>query len=330
MRQLTVVAVTLGLILTGTELRAAEDETLDECRAGSIAACLSVCTAAVAVCTKQGPEYSKGKCDSKAQKLPGCTASYDELRPGDLCRISADEIYPTQFSVGSRAVACKAEDKIDKKKRKALKEYLLARFLPTVLGPRGRFYITDHHHLSTGVFRADIPHKNKVLYACITADQSMVERESALWQYLGEHQEVWLFDNEGHPITGSDLPLGLEYMADDPYRTVSRWVRDSCGYVKEGNDCLSAYTDEQIARYGAPAKADFMEFLWANFFRDNGVPSVSSQHTKEELEAVLSQALELAKSAKAQDLPGFNDGSILPPHPVVLDARGCDSIPSEE
>lgn len=330
MRGIIVLAVAIGLTATGLAAQATDDETLEECRAGSIAACLSVCEASVDVCAKRGPEYDKGKCDSKAQKLPGCTASYDDLRPGDLCRISVDEIYPTQYSVGSRAVACKAEDKIDKKKKKALKEYLLARFLPTVMGPRNRFYITDHHHLSTGVFRADIPNKNKVLYACITADQSTVERESSLWRYLSEHHEMWLFDNEGRPITGSDLPLGLEYIADDPYRTVSRWVRDSCGYVKEGNDCLSAYTDEQIARYGAPAKADFMEFLWANFFRDNGVPSISPLHTREQLEAVLSQALELAKGEKAKDLPGFNDGSILTPHPVVLDARGCDSIPSEE
>ncbi|MBK8579058.1 MAG: hypothetical protein IPN78_12755 [Candidatus Accumulibacter sp.] len=65
------------------------------------------------------------------------------------------------------AVECKAE-KISSNARKGKLQRLSAgrqRWVPMVRGPGGAFYLTDHHHLSTAVWNADIKDKEKKVYA---------------------------------------------------------------------------------------------------------------------------------------------------------------------
>lgn len=75
--------------------------------------------------------------------------------PGTVCTLPVGQLRPTQFAVGSVAVTCKA-DHIATKSKKKLKKYLEdeRRQVPAVVGPEGNFYITDHHHLSTALYRA--------------------------------------------------------------------------------------------------------------------------------------------------------------------------------
>ena len=56
---------------------------------------------------------------------------------------------------------CKRK-KIEEKSRKQLKKWLRneKRQVPAVIGPDGDFYITDHHHLATAVYRA-LPDKDQ-------------------------------------------------------------------------------------------------------------------------------------------------------------------------
>jgi len=73
---------------------------------------------------------------------------------GSPCKLQVDFVHPTQPAVGMTAVNCK-RDKLASKSESKLDKYLSkgARVVPTVIGPDGNYYITDHHHLSTAVYK---------------------------------------------------------------------------------------------------------------------------------------------------------------------------------
>ena len=83
---------------------------------------------------------------------PGSDALKGYIK-GLSCKLQVDFVHPTQPAVGMTAVNCK-RDKLVRKSESKLDKYLRKgrRVVPTVIGPDGNFYITDHHHLSTGVF----------------------------------------------------------------------------------------------------------------------------------------------------------------------------------
>ncbi len=201
---------------------------------------------------------------------------------GDQCMLKVTDIHPTQFSVGSVAVNCKAA-KIEKKKESLadLQKYLAnpKRWVPAAIGPDGQFYITDHHHLSTALYRAkndewtgrDQQVRATILANFIGTGVSMDE----FWNILSMQKNVWPYDENGQPVEnyGEKLAtMDLEDLKDNPYRTLSRWTRESCGYVKSGKDQCTALE----AIDGSPTAPYFMEFYWARYLRtvafdgDNG------------------------------------------------------------
>ena len=187
-----------------------------------------------------------------------------------LCTLHVDDVRPTQFAVGSLAVTCKAY-KISEKSKKKLKKYLAdeKRQIPVVVGPEGNFYMTDHHHLSTALYRAISSkwgNKSKVLHIQIidnfaTKDASWGE----FWEAMLKAHRSYNYDNKGTPdMNFALLPADVGGLLNDPYRTLSRWVRESCGYVKAGKEqCDGIRTDHE---HKAPF---FMEFYWGDFFRQH-------------------------------------------------------------
>ncbi len=184
------------------------------------------------------------------------------------CWIDVNDLHPTQSAVGMGAVACKS----GKIKRKAdegkLSDWLREdnRWVPMVRGPGGRFYLTDHHHLSTAVLNADIPDKQKRLYAYLLKDWSHMQAD-VFWKNMAKENLTWLKNPDGQPITPSELPATIDKLQDDPLRTLSAWVRSSCGYVKCNPPGV---TDDDAAATCAGrlsdvdcASAFFVEFKWA-------------------------------------------------------------------
>jgi hypothetical protein len=76
-----------------------------------------------------------------------------------VCRVTLNDLRPTQRSMGVEAVNCKAHKISEKLKKKAYVDYFKtgSRAVPAVIGPNGKFYVTDHHHLSNALYRADLP-----------------------------------------------------------------------------------------------------------------------------------------------------------------------------
>jgi hypothetical protein len=196
-----------------------------------------------------------------------------------------------------------------------------------VIGPENsagkRFYITDHHHLSYALWYAHEQGYTDVdtLYACVLTNLK-AERAADFWTYMVANRLTWLDDQHGKaipPQTLEERAPDLGDMADDPYRTWSRWVRDSCGYVKAGNDCVPA-------SYPAAA-AYFMEFLWADYLQRNlpGYDKIDAM-TDDEIKATIDAAIDVAGAPQAflESLPGYNDGNVLKPKRVKI-ADGCEA-----
>jgi hypothetical protein len=65
--------------------------------------------------------------------------------------VAISDLRPTQITVGMREVNEKREEwRAHSDGKKA--DFLGAHLIPVVLGPKGRFYLTDHHHLARALF----------------------------------------------------------------------------------------------------------------------------------------------------------------------------------
>ncbi|MCI5117334.1 MAG: hypothetical protein D3913_05130 [Candidatus Electrothrix sp. LOE1_4_5] len=235
------------------------------------------------------------------------------------CTLHVDKVRPTQFAVGLVAVKCKAE-KIEKKNKKKLKKYLEEpkREIPVVIGPDGNFYMTDHHHLSSALYRANSPKwgkESKKLHLKILDNFYNIKDDTSwgkFWEEMQQKHRSYNYDNKGIPHMSFDLlPSNVGGLLNDPYRTLSRWVRESCGYVKAGKtQCDGIRTDHE---HKAPF---FMEFYWGNFFRENLPLKIKENITVcksmpysatclddevAQLKGIYEQAMKLAASEKAKE-----------------------------
>jgi len=229
-----------------------------------------------------GTAEAKGSKHDGDSAIPECGKNTKVARPDEEgiitlkekkkrgCVIDVKALRPTQSAVGMDAVECKAE-KISSNARKGkLNDYLLAdnRWVPMVRGPGGVFYLTDHHHLSTAVWNADIKDKEKKVYAFLLADWSNM-KEDAFWQQMIAQHDTWLKAPDGKDITPAQLPRSIGALQDDPLRTLSAWVRGSCGYVKCDPPGAAKDDDDPSCADKFPnvtcADAYFLEFKWGAY-----------------------------------------------------------------
>jgi hypothetical protein len=190
-------------------------------------------------------------------------------------KIELLSLIPTQCSVGLHQVKIKAK-KIKDMKRHDLKQYLHERPVP-VVNRNGKFYLIDRHHLCSACILIGIK-KVKVI---ITADFSDARNDEEFWTRMRKSSSVLLQDSNGVPITPNMLPKTLTELSDDPYRSLAGLVRDTGAISK--------------------VKVPFSEFTWANFFREHFNKNV----VDEMLHSNLKNAVHLAKSKLAKDIPGY-------------------------
>ncbi len=81
---------------------------------------------------------------------------YEECKPeahvsGQLYQLKVADLCPTQSAVGFDEVKAKVES-MRHKSKDSLIALLITRPVPIVIGPEGRFYLVDHHHLARAVW----------------------------------------------------------------------------------------------------------------------------------------------------------------------------------
>jgi hypothetical protein len=189
--------------------------------------------------------------------------------------VSILSLKPTQLTVGMREVKEKRQRWREHKPKK--RAALLGRhMIPVVLGPEGRHYVIDHHHLA----RALHDEGEKEVLVTVIADLSMVERQS-FWIVMDGHRWVHPYDAKGGRQDFSKLPKTIIDMKDDPYRSLAGELRRVGGFAKD--------------------TTPFSEFLWADFLRRR----VSHKLIKDDFDKALEKALAFGKSKEAVYLPGW-------------------------
>ena len=198
----------------------------------------------------------------------------EALEKGDIFRLPVSEAHPTQCSVGMLAVEGKKREieKVFQEGADALHAYLCKQrhLVPVVIGPEGIAYLTDYHHLSTAVWRADIPASAKAVYAYVIHVWSDLERDE-FWSRMIENNLTWLYDDKGEgPIHPALIPDRIERMLNDPFRTLSKWIRECGCYRKNPTDAGHKHLCEEKTYFPeSKNEAFFIEFRWANFLRQN-------------------------------------------------------------
>ena len=188
--------------------------------------------------------------------------------------VAIAELRPTQITVGMREVK-------DRRKRwRALGDkkldFLDAHMIPVILGPKGRHYVIDHHHLARALHDEGV----RDVLVSVMANLSKLDQD-AFWVVLDNRDWMHPFDAKGRRRSYEDIPKSISGLVDDPFRSLAGELRRAGGYSKE--------------------TTPFSEFLWADFLRRR----MKLKLVERDFVRALKVAMQLAKSHHADYLPGW-------------------------
>lgn len=203
-------------------------------------------------------------------------AKGEEPTEKNLCHIPLEEMHPAQPSVGMLAVMAKRDKFMKKiakdyknKDTKKIDEYFeeSGHWVPLAIGPTGKFYIADRHHLSTGFYYAlkemkgDTNYKMKAYVKKHYSWDDVGKKDDwdGFWNKMNQEGMAYLQDyQDGQWVTLNGQQMNkiehVSQLSDNPYRTLSRWVRNGNGYVKPVTGAMY-----------------FMEFFWGAYMADQSV-----------------------------------------------------------
>ncbi|MBC7664261.1 MAG: chromosome partitioning protein ParB [Caulobacter sp.] len=186
------------------------------------------------------------------------------------------ELRPTQMTAGFAEVAVKRREwaALSKKDRKQL---LQSHWFPAVLGPRGRHYIVDHHHLGLALHEEGV----RSVKLVVLDDLSYLV-PTVFWRVMEERNWVHPFDQTGKRRPYTDIPTSITELDDDPHRSLAGMLRTAGGFAKD--------------------TSPFAEFLWADYLR----PHVSRAQIRKDIGQALREAQGLSRSPLARYLPGWS------------------------
>jgi hypothetical protein len=203
------------------------------------------------------------------------------LREPSVTPIPILSLRPTQVTVGFREVD---------EKRKAWRErsaekgsaYLGRHMIPVILGPKGRHYVTDHHHMARAMHDEGV----KDVLVNVIADLRGLDKDS-FWVVLDCRGWCHPYDAAGVRQDFSAIPTSIADLVDDPFRSLAGELRRAGGFAKD--------------------VTPFSEFLWADFLRRR----IKRKAVDKDFESALKDALTLAKGMDAGYLPGWC-GPVVP------------------
>ena len=193
--------------------------------------------------------------------------------------VALKSLRPTQMTVGYSEVLLKRQQwrALDKGKRA---QFIAEHRLPAVVGPKGKHYIVDHHHLARALLEERVGRAHLVVWA----DLSALAKDE-FWLVMDHRQWVHSYDARGRREPFSAIPKGLESLTDDPYRSLAAAVRMAGGFPKD--------------------QTPFAEFLWADFFRRRVPPS----QLRGDPDSALAAAMQVVHAKAAMHLPGWSGRS---------------------
>lgn len=182
---------------------------------------------------------------------------------------------PTQMTVGLREVELKRAEWRERAERNG-SDFLGRHMIPAVLGPKGRHYIVDNHHLARALHEERVQH----VLVNILADLSGLEKP-LFWTFMDCRNWLHPFDADGERKTYGQIPKTIGVLVDDPYRSLAGALRRAGGYAKEATP--------------------YSEFLWADFLRRR----IERKAVEKDFTGTVVRALDLAHGKAASYLPGW-------------------------
>src|SRR5215470_11214397 len=135
------------------------------------------------------------------------------------------DLRPTQITVGMREVKAKRKHWRAEGAREAEK-FLGKHMIPVIRGPKGRYYIIDHHHLARALHDEGV----KDVAVTVIANLTKLDRET-FWFVMDCHDWTHPFvDGVRRPY--SDLPKSVDKLIDDPFRSLAGELRRAGGFAK--------------------------------------------------------------------------------------------------
>ena len=192
-----------------------------------------------------------------------------------LKTVGVSDLFPTQMTVGMREVEIKRRQWREKPNDKAA-NYLNTHRVPIILGPDGRHYIIDRHHLTLALYDEGV----REVPVSIVANMSKLNF-GEFWTMLETHSWTHPFDDGGRRRLYDDMPTSVDDLIDDPFRSLAGAVKRAGGYAKD--------------------RSPFSEFRWADFLRCR----IPRELVERDFGRALAIAMNLAQSNEAAALPGW-------------------------
>ena len=189
--------------------------------------------------------------------------------------VDVEQLRPTQMSVGFQEVERKRRQwkRADAQERSRI---LRLHVIPAVTGPKGRFYLIDHHHFA----KALVEEGEGALPVFVAAELHHLPKDE-FWTFLDNRSWCHAYDAAGVRRPLGSIPRSLADLEDDPFRSLVA----------------------ELIRVGAVAKSDtpFFEFLWADFLRRR----MAADQVRRDVRDAVPDALKLVKGDMARELPGW-------------------------
>ncbi len=182
---------------------------------------------------------------------------------------------PTQITVGFREVAQKRRELAQRAGEKAA-EFLGRHMIPTVIGPKGRHFVVDHHHLAKALHEEGV----RDVLVSVQADLSVLPKRD-FWTFMDAHDWCHPYDATGRRHDFDEIPRTVDKLSDDPYRSLAGALRRAGGFAK--------------------VAAPFSEFLWADYLRRR----IPIGRLRSDFGGALKRARALAIDHAADYLPGW-------------------------
>ena len=114
------------------------------------------------------------------------------------------DLRPTQITVGMREVKAKRSHWRSEGTKGAGK-FLGKHMIPAIRGPKGRYYVIDHHHLARALHDEGV----KDVAITVIANLSKLDRDS-FWFVMDNRDWTHPFDSDGRRRPYSDLPKSVD------------------------------------------------------------------------------------------------------------------------
>ncbi len=204
------------------------------------------------------------------------------MHAGAAYVVDALHLHPTQFCLGFREVAYKAQ-LLDRMTPAQATAFMQHKNVPVVIGPEGVPYLADGHHTVRSLLESNQPDKR--VYGHILANWRSLS-PAEFWERMAANHYAYLKGARGQgPLDPAGLPATLLTMQSDPYRSLAWGLLMRHGF-KEVHG----------------TSGFFQEFHWGDYLRNK---VRWDDRDDASFQRAVDEALSLAHAPSASGLPGY-------------------------